>query len=51
LGEAPDVRAALVDPGIPASHHPAHAAALLGLAATDVIRPRPLDAMAEDNIA
>lgn len=40
LGRAPDVRTALVDAGIPASQHAAYAAALRGLAATDMIRPR-----------
>ena len=41
LGEAPDVRTALVAAGVPAAHHEAYAAALRGLAETDTIRPRP----------
>lgn len=40
LGEAPDVRTALDAAGVPASQHAAFAAALRGLAATDMIRPR-----------
>lgn len=40
LAEAPDVRTALETAGVPASHHPAYAAALRGLVATDMIRPR-----------
>ncbi|WP_460788217.1 mycofactocin biosynthesis chaperone MftB [Nocardioides maradonensis] len=40
LGEAPDVRAALDAAGVPVSQHAAYAAALAGLAATDMIRPR-----------
>jgi putative mycofactocin binding protein MftB len=40
LGEAPDVRTALVDAGVPASQHAAYAVALRGLAATDMICPR-----------
>ena len=51
LGEAPDVRTALVAVGVPASQHPAYAAALRGLAATDMIRPRPVGAMAEEKSA
>jgi mycofactocin biosynthesis protein MftB len=42
LDSAPDVRSALVAAGVPASQHSAYAAALEGLAATDMIRPRPL---------
>ena len=42
LGEAPDVRTALESVGVPASQHPAYAAALRGLAATDMIRPRAI---------
>ncbi|TQK69086.1 MULTISPECIES: mycofactocin biosynthesis chaperone MftB [unclassified Nocardioides] len=41
LGEAADVRTALETAGVPASQHAAYAAALRGLAATDMIRPRP----------
>ena len=41
LGEAPDVRTALENAGVPASQHLAYAAALRGLAATDMIRRRP----------
>jgi putative mycofactocin binding protein MftB len=40
LGEQPDVRSALTDAGVPISQHPAYVEALLGLAATDMIRPR-----------
>ncbi|GAB2857616.1 mycofactocin biosynthesis chaperone MftB [Nocardioides pacificus] len=40
LGEHPDVRSALVAAGIPAEQHQAYAGALLGLAASDMIRPR-----------
>jgi putative mycofactocin binding protein MftB len=40
LAAAPDVRTALADAGVPASQHAAYAAALRGLAATDMIRPR-----------
>ena len=40
LAEQPDVRSALVAAGVPATQHPAYAAALRGLAATDMIRPR-----------
>ena len=40
LCEQPDVRSALVAAGVPAGQHPAYAKALLGLAATDMIRPR-----------
>jgi putative mycofactocin binding protein MftB len=40
LGEAPDVRSALAVAGIPAEQHEAYAAALAGLARTDMIRPR-----------
>ncbi len=40
LGDAPDVRAALVAAGVPDAQHDAYAAALEGLAATDMIRPR-----------
>jgi putative mycofactocin binding protein MftB len=40
LAEAPDVRTALERAGVPASQHHAYAAALRGLAATDMIRPR-----------
>ena len=40
LGEQPDVRSALVAAGVSASQHAAYAAALRGLAATDMIQPR-----------
>jgi putative mycofactocin binding protein MftB len=40
LAEQPDVRAALHAAGIPAAEHEAYCAALRGLAATDMIRPR-----------
>ncbi|MDQ6524981.1 mycofactocin biosynthesis chaperone MftB [Nocardioides sp. LHD-245] len=40
LATAPDVRSALETAGVPASQHAAYAAALRGLAATDMIRPR-----------
>jgi len=40
LAGAPDVRTALEDAGVPASQHAAYVAALRGLAATDMIRPR-----------
>ncbi|NKX56573.1 mycofactocin biosynthesis chaperone MftB [Arthrobacter mobilis] len=40
LASAPDVRTALEHAGVPASQHAAYAAALRGLAATDMIRPR-----------
>ena len=39
-GEQPDVRSALEAAGVPVSQHAAYAAALRGLAATDMIRPR-----------
>jgi putative mycofactocin binding protein MftB len=40
LAEQPDVRSALLAAGVPATQHPAYAAALRGLADTDMIRPR-----------
>ena len=40
LGEAPDVRSALVAAGVPAGDHAAYAGALRTLAGTDMIRPR-----------
>ena len=40
LGEQPDVRSALVAASVPTAQHQAYAAALRGLADTDVIRPR-----------
>jgi putative mycofactocin binding protein MftB len=40
LGDHADVRAALTATGIPEGQHAAYAAALRGLAATDMIRPR-----------
>ena len=39
LGEHPDVRAALVSTGIPEAQWSTYEKALLGLAATDMIRP------------
>ncbi|GAA3528401.1 mycofactocin biosynthesis chaperone MftB [Nocardioides daeguensis] len=47
LAQAPDVRTALENAGVPASQHAAYAAALRGLAATDMIRPRPVRAAEE----
>ena len=41
LADQPDVRSALVAAGVPEEQHPAYAAALRGLAAADMIRPRP----------
>ncbi|MEQ6900416.1 mycofactocin biosynthesis chaperone MftB [Nocardioides sp. YIM 152588] len=43
LRSAPDVRSALAEAGVPASQHGAFAAALRGLAAADMIRPRTTD--------
>ena len=43
LESAPDVRAALATAGIPDAQHAAYAAALRGLAATDMIRRRAAD--------
>ena len=43
LGDEPDVRTTLVNAGVPASQHAAYVAALSGLAATDMIRPRKDD--------
>lgn len=40
LGEQPDVRSALVAAGVPVAQHEAYAAALAGLARTDMIRAR-----------
>ncbi len=40
LAGQPDVRSALEAAGVPASQHAAYAAALRGLAAGDMIRPR-----------
>ena len=40
LGEQPDVGSALDAAGIPEGQRPAYLAALSGLAATDMIRPR-----------
>jgi putative mycofactocin binding protein MftB len=40
LAEQPDVRSALAAAGVPDSQHAAYAAALRGLADTDMIRPR-----------
>lgn len=47
LAAAADVRTALEDAGIPASQHAAFTAALRGLAATDMIRPRTTEARQE----
>ncbi|HWI43226.1 MAG TPA: mycofactocin biosynthesis chaperone MftB [Nocardioides sp.] len=41
LGSQPDVRASLEGAGVPAGQHPAYLTALDGLAAVDMIRPRP----------
>ena len=41
LAQHADVRAALVASGIPQPQHAAYVDALRGLAATDMIRPRP----------
>ena len=41
LADQPDVRAALVAAGVPEAQYSAYAAALRGLAAADLIRPRP----------
>jgi putative mycofactocin binding protein MftB len=41
LADQPDVLAALVAAGIPEGHHATYAVALRGLAAADMIRPRP----------
>ena len=46
LADHPDVRSTLVAVGVPERQHPAYAAALEGLADTDMIRPRH-DAMEE----
>jgi mycofactocin biosynthesis protein MftB len=40
LAEHPDVRSALVAAGVPEREHGGYAAALAGLAAADMIRPR-----------
>lgn len=40
LGQQPDVRTALAAVGVPEGQRPAYVAALDGLAATDMIRPR-----------
>ncbi len=40
LGDAPDVRSALVAAGVTDAQHDAYAQALAGLAATDMICPR-----------
>ena len=46
LSRHPDVRSALLAAGIPASEHPAYAAALARLATADMIRPRTEEAVA-----
>jgi mycofactocin biosynthesis protein MftB len=46
LGDHPDVRTALVAAGVPLSQHEAYAAALRGLAETDMIRPQKKEAAA-----
>ena len=43
LGDHPDVRTALTAAGVPDRQHPGYAAALRGLAETDMIRRRPAD--------
>lgn len=40
LGQHPDVRSALSSAGVPEQQHTAYLAALRGLAAADMIRPR-----------
>ncbi len=40
LGASPDVRTALATAGVPEAAFPAYLAALTGLAAADMIRPR-----------
>ena len=42
LAERPDVRSTLQAADVPESQWPGYVAALQGLAATDMIRPRPL---------
>jgi mycofactocin biosynthesis protein MftB len=46
LAAHPDVRSTLHDAGIPERQHDAYVAALRGLAAADMIRPRPQEAAA-----
>jgi putative mycofactocin binding protein MftB len=46
LGKHIDVRSALMGAGVPAAQHPAYAAALTALAATDMIRPRTQEVVA-----
>lgn len=41
LVDHPDVRSTLVAVGVPEQQHASYAAALQGLAGTDMIRPRP----------
>jgi putative mycofactocin binding protein MftB len=41
LADAPNVRTALENAGVPPSQYAVYAAALRGMAATDLIRPRP----------
>jgi putative mycofactocin binding protein MftB len=41
LGDHPDVRSALQAAGVPEDQYPTYTHALRGLAATDMIRPRP----------
>jgi mycofactocin biosynthesis protein MftB len=43
LDKHPDARSALVAAGVPQAQHHAYAKALQGLAARDVIKPRPDD--------
>ena len=43
LADHSDVRSALVAADVPVEQHPAYAAALRGLAATDMIRPRAVE--------
>src|SRR3954469_21755171 len=47
LADQPDVRTALVAAGVPAAQHRAYAAALEGLAAADLIRPRAVTAVTQ----
>jgi putative mycofactocin binding protein MftB len=44
LADQPDVRSALVEAGVPEGQHPVYVAALRGLAASDMIRPRTAEA-------
>ncbi len=46
LAGHPDVRSALQEAGVPGHQHDAYAAALVGLAEADMIRPRSQEAAA-----